>query len=117
MSEAEGPDVVWLGDVGSSDVASVGGKNASLGEMITSLAGAGIRVPDGFATTADAYWRFIDDNQLRARITGQIERLHSGAALADVGRTIREMVLEAQGWTRLGPSRSPARPRYRPCRR
>jgi pyruvate, water dikinase len=46
----------WFEDLSSEDVQVVGGKNASLGEMIRSLKEEGIRVPDGFATTADAYW-------------------------------------------------------------
>ena len=51
--------IVSLKDVGMSDVATVGGKNASLGEMIRHLDAAGVRVPRGFATTADAYRDFI----------------------------------------------------------
>jgi hypothetical protein len=55
------PLVIWYADLSSADVAKVGGKNASLGEMITRLQRAGINVPDGFATTADAYWMFLDE--------------------------------------------------------
>jgi pyruvate, water dikinase len=64
--------------IGSEDVALVGGKNASLGEMIASLREAGIRVPQGFATTADAYWRFLDANDLRPKVAEQMERLGRG---------------------------------------
>jgi pyruvate, water dikinase len=89
-------EVVWLSELTSGDVGLVGGKNASLGEMIRNLAGAGIRVPDGFATTARAYWAFLDANGLRERIAEQIDRLHAGTELADVGREIREQFLRAE---------------------
>jgi pyruvate, water dikinase len=86
----------WLDTLGNSDVPIVGGKNASLGEMVRELRQSGIHVPDGFATTAEAYWDFVDSNDLRARIADQIERLHAGTDLAEVGRGIREMFLAAE---------------------
>ena len=55
---ADSPHVLWFEKVGRGDVAKVGGKNASLGEMVAKLAKQGVRVPPGFATTADAYWRY-----------------------------------------------------------
>ncbi|MBA3528718.1 MAG: hypothetical protein H0T91_05315, partial [Propionibacteriaceae bacterium] len=48
-------NVLWFSDLGLSDLERVGGKNSSLGEMIGNLSAAGVRVPDGFATTAEAY--------------------------------------------------------------
>ncbi|MBP7408054.1 MAG: phosphoenolpyruvate synthase [Flavobacteriales bacterium] len=68
-------NILWLRDVRNTDVASVGGKNASLGEMIASLGGAGIRVPNGFAITAQAYWHFLDANGIREDITRSLSRL------------------------------------------
>jgi pyruvate,water dikinase len=56
----------------------VGGKNASLGEMIRALSSQEIRVPAGFATTADAYWQFVDANRLKERISGHLAELGSG---------------------------------------
>ncbi len=47
--------VLWFDEVGRADVSSVGGKNASLGEMVRGLGKAGVKVPEGFATTANAY--------------------------------------------------------------
>ncbi|MCD9624354.1 phosphoenolpyruvate synthase [Rhabdothermincola salaria] len=88
--------VVDLAEVTSADTALVGGKNASLGEMITNLSAEGISVPGGFATTADAYWSFLDGSDLRQVVVDQIDRLHGGAELADVGRTIRDAVLAAE---------------------
>ena len=89
---AERPLVVWLGDLDRGRVAEVGGKNASLGEMLRHLAGAGIHVPDGFATTAEAYWRFVDANDLRERIAGTLEDLKRGRLpLARAGRALRRL--------------------------
>ncbi|WP_347111031.1 phosphoenolpyruvate synthase [Paenarthrobacter sp. S56] len=89
-------DVLWFSDLGLSDLDQVGGKNASLGEMVGSLASAGVKVPDGFATTADAYRRFLSGSGLDARIEGLLEGLDSGdvAALARVGQQIRGLVRE-----------------------
>ncbi len=87
--------VIWFADLDRSDVGRVGGKNASLGEMIRYLAGAGIRVPDGFATTADAYWEFLELNELREKIARQATRLREGADLESVGRSVREHFLAA----------------------
>jgi len=90
----DAPLTLWLSDLGRGDGARVGGKNASLGEMIGHLEAAGIRVPGGFATTAAAYWRFIDENGLRAAITEAIGRLAPDHAnLHEVGGRIRAMIL------------------------
>ena len=65
--------IKWFDDVGLEDIAEVGGKNASLGELRRHLTGAGVRVPDGFAVTADAYNAFIADNDLADPILEVIE--------------------------------------------
>ena len=57
---ARAPLVIWFEELGRGDVPLVGGKNASLGEMVCHLAKRGVKVPAGFATTADAYWRFVE---------------------------------------------------------
>src|SRR4029450_9911397 len=75
MSITTNPNVRWFADLGLADLDQVGGKNSSLGEMIANLAGLGVRVPNGFATTADAYRRFIGGTGLADFI---------GAALAGV---------------------------------
>lgn len=89
-----GKYVAWLRDLRMTDLDRVGGKNASLGEMIGALAGAGIRVPGGFATTADAYRDFLSDTGLDARISGRLARLDSNdiVALAKCGAEIREWI-------------------------
>jgi pyruvate,water dikinase len=88
-------DVLWFSDLGLSDLDQVGGKNASLGEMVRNLASAGVKVPDGFATTADAYRRFLGGSGLDARIEGILEDLDSGdvAALASAGKQIRDLII------------------------
>ncbi|MGE5103233.1 MAG: PEP/pyruvate-binding domain-containing protein, partial [Betaproteobacteria bacterium] len=80
------------------DLAQVGGKNASLGEMIGELASAGIRVPGGFATTADAFREFLEYNELRPRIEHALASLDVSdvRALTDAGRTIRSWVAAAK---------------------
>ncbi len=86
--------VRWFDTVGVKDVPLVGGKNSSLGEMIQNLKAAGIRVPNGFATTADAYREFVRANQLHDRIHEQIELLkQEKITLEKCGRTIRGFFL------------------------
>lgn len=88
--------VVSLDAVGRGDVGRVGGKNASLGEMIRTLSGKGVRVPAGFATTAEAYWRFLDANALRERMAALLADLDAGrASLQETGAAIRAAVLRA----------------------
>jgi pyruvate, water dikinase len=89
MTENKSP-VIWFEDSGRSDVARVGGKNASLGEMIRNLATKGVRVPPGFATTSDAYWQYVETNGLRRVIADSLAALDAGhASLSEVGSTIR----------------------------
>jgi pyruvate,water dikinase len=88
--------VKWFNDLSARDVALVGGKNASLGEMSRSLMHAGIRVPPGFAITADCYWRFLEKNDLQERIAHQIASLAQGAELSAVGSAVRRLILEAE---------------------
>ncbi len=87
-------DVVWFDEVGVADVARVGGKNASLGEMLRSLTAVGVRVPDGFATTANAYRAFVAHNGLGARMSDALGEYRRGeVTLAVAGETIREAFL------------------------
>ncbi|HXX04035.1 MAG TPA: phosphoenolpyruvate synthase, partial [Xanthobacteraceae bacterium] len=88
------PHVIWFEQIERDDVALVGGKNASLGEMVRHLAGQGIKVPAGFATTAHAYWLFVAFNGLR-ETTGRLLRDLDGgrATLGEVGAAIRHAFL------------------------
>ncbi|WP_369130393.1 phosphoenolpyruvate synthase [Modestobacter roseus] len=89
-------NVRWFADLGLGDLEVVGGKNASLGEMISHLADAGVRVPDGFATTAAAYQRFLGDTGLAARIAERLRSLDTDdvRALSAAGAEIRRAVVE-----------------------
>ena len=89
-------NVVWFADLGLADLEQVGGKNASLGEMIGNLSSAGVRVPDGFATTAEAYRRFLGETGLADRIQAALDGLDTDDVrrLAEVGQQIRTAVLE-----------------------
>ena len=86
--------IVPLDALSMADVPRVGGKNASLGEMIRNLSGAGVKVPGGFATTAQAFWDFLDHNDLRARIQARLASLDVAdvTALAQAGAEIRARV-------------------------
>jgi pyruvate, water dikinase len=79
-----------------TDVEKVGGKNASLGEMISQLAGTGVRVPGGFATTAEAYREFLAHNGLAARIQQELESFNVDDvdALVKAGAKIRQWIVE-----------------------
>lgn len=88
--------VVWFESVGRDDVALVGGKNASLGEMTAHLATQGVRVPPGFATTADAYRQFVGANHLAEHIATELADYAAGkASLAEAGQSIRRAFLRA----------------------
>lgn len=77
----------------NDDVAQVGGKNASLGEMIQSLQQEGIRVPGGFATTAEAYRQFLQENELDGPLQEQLQRLEQEEqSLAETGQAIRKLI-------------------------
>ncbi|MCK5893797.1 MAG: phosphoenolpyruvate synthase [Endozoicomonadaceae bacterium] len=88
--------VIAFEHLGAADVERVGGKNASLGEMISSLTSAGVSVPAGFATTTEAYWDFLEKSGLNERIyslldTLDVDDLH---ALAKTGTQIRQWVID-----------------------
>ncbi|MER7251409.1 phosphoenolpyruvate synthase [Kribbella sp. NPDC000426] len=83
------PRTVWLTDEAGTDLASVGGKNASLGVMVRELGAQGIKVPEGFATTAAAYREYVEAGGLGPVIDRQIRRYRGKAPLASVGAVIR----------------------------
>ncbi|MCC7194019.1 MAG: phosphoenolpyruvate synthase [Gemmatimonadaceae bacterium] len=94
MPEAAGPYVVGLDEVTSGDLALVGGKNASLGEMIRNLSAAGIRVPDGFATTVRSYRALLATGGLHDRIAETLDRFKRGKLpLERAGSAIRKAIL------------------------
>jgi len=88
--------VIWFDQLGINDIDSVGGKNASLGEMISHLSDLGIRVPDGFATTAGAFRTFLAQDDLDKRISSRLARLDTSdvTALVEAGAEIRQWILD-----------------------
>jgi pyruvate, water dikinase len=95
MASAHHPPLVRpFEEVTNDDVAEVGGKNASLGEMIRDLRAQGVRVPDGFATTAAAYRDFLAENDLHEPLTSLIREMRDGElSLPEAGKAIRERIL------------------------
>ena len=89
-------NVIWFENLRMTDVESVGGKNASLGEMISQLTEKGVRVPTGFATTAEAYRTFLAHNGLSERISQALAALDVDdvTELARVGKEIRQWILD-----------------------
>ncbi|MFV2247052.1 PEP/pyruvate-binding domain-containing protein, partial [Escherichia coli] len=78
------PLVLWYNQLGTNDVDRGGGKNASLGGMITNLSGMGVSVPNGFATTADAFNPFLDQSGVNQRINELLDKtdIDDGTQLA-----------------------------------
>ncbi|MCD6733397.1 MAG: phosphoenolpyruvate synthase [Burkholderiaceae bacterium] len=97
MSQHEGRLVVPFEELRMTDVDSVGGKNASLGEMISQLAASGVRVPGGFATTAHAFREFLRESDLAGRIDARLHELNTEdvKALAECGAEIRGWIVGA----------------------
>ncbi|WP_275096808.1 phosphoenolpyruvate synthase [Sedimenticola hydrogenitrophicus] len=88
--------VQWLSELGMDDVEHVGGKNASLGEMIQNLSNLGVQVPGGFATTAFAYREYLATDGLADRINEALDKLDvdNVRALAETGARIRQWIME-----------------------
>ena len=88
--------VIGLEKLGKHDVEIVGGKNSSLGEMISHLANAGVSVPGGFATTAAAYREFLEQSGLNAKISAELKKLNVDDvnALAEAGAKIRQWIVD-----------------------
>ncbi|PVZ68957.1 phosphoenolpyruvate synthase [Pelagibaculum spongiae] len=89
--------ILWFEELGMQDVDRVGGKNASLGEMISQLSGVGVRVPGGFATTAHAYREFLESAGLNQLVRDKLETLDVDdvAALMSAGKEIRQAIMDA----------------------
>lgn len=89
-------NVLWYEKLGMGDLDQVGGKNASLGEMISHLSGAGVTVPGGFATTADAFNEFLEQSGLNQKIYNLLDALDVDdvRALASAGSQIRQWIVD-----------------------
>jgi pyruvate,water dikinase len=89
--------ILWFKEIRKSDVALVGGKNASLGEMFSQLSPRGIRIPDGFALTADAFWYFLKENKIDKEIKEVFSKFdtRSVRSLQETGKRARNLILKA----------------------
>ncbi len=98
MNASGSETVIWFEALSRTELPRVGGKNASLGEMVSRLSEKGVSVPSGFATSADAYWRFIDENDLRDVIAETFDYRSAGKmTLAEAGQSIRRAII-AGNW-------------------
>ena len=96
-SPAREPFVAWFEALNNRDVPRVGGKNASLGEMVQQLGKKGVRVPEGFATTAQAYREYVKANGIEARLAARMQALERGeATLHETGEAARRLFLDGQ---------------------
>src|SRR3989344_3617512 len=93
-----GKNILWFREVGVKDVALAGGKNSSLGEMYTNLASKGVNVPNGFATTADAYFYFLDSTGLTDQINEILKdvNVHDLKSLQEKGKKVRALIIGSQ---------------------
>ena len=91
-------NILWFSEIGINDVPKVGGKNASLGEMIGNLAVKGVSVPNGFATTAEAYFNFLTQTGLDKKIETVLKDLdfHNLKQLSEKGKAVRELIIGAE---------------------
>lgn len=96
-------NVLWYDGLGMNDVERVGGKNASLGEMISNLSNMGVSVPNGFATTADAFRTFMSQSGLHDKIQAELNALdvEDVDALAVTGKKVRQWVMDTPFQTDL----------------
>src|SRR3990167_5279248 len=90
--------ILWFEEQSATQLGRVGGKNASLSEMIRTLVPLGVRVPAGFAVTADAYWQFLRAHTLEAPIAAQLDAMKSGRQTLQVtGAAIRRLIGAPEG--------------------
>jgi pyruvate, water dikinase len=90
--------ILNFNEISLTDIAQVGGKNSSLGEMFRNLSSKGVRVPDGFATTSFAYWDFLKKNKLDERLMNKLQELDTTgfSNLKVIGEACRKMILDAK---------------------
>ncbi len=90
-------DILWLREISFKDVPRVGGKNASLGEMYKSLSKKGVNIPDGFALTTSAYWKFLKENELDKKLSDLFKKYNPGSikSLKKTGKKARKLILKS----------------------
>ncbi len=94
----DGKNILWFDELGIEDIPYVGGKNASLGEMYTSLTKLGVKIPFGFAVTAHAYRTFIEESGLKDKIVKHLSDLNTSDLenLQERGRKVRALIMDAE---------------------
>lgn len=96
MKSFQTPYIIRFSEMSIEDVPKVGGKNASLGEMLRHLAPKEVNIPDGFATTSDAYRYFLQSNKLEPEIRSLLDKYHNKSiTLAEAGRGIRKLFINS----------------------
>jgi pyruvate, water dikinase len=96
MKSLQTPFIIRFSEMGINDVPKVGGKNASLGEMLRHLTPRGVNIPDGFATTSDAYWFFLRSNKLEEKIQSLLDQYQNQKiTLNEAGRAIRQLFMNS----------------------
>lgn len=90
--------IIWFKDLSSRDVPKVGGKNASLGEMLSKLSKKGVNIPDGFALTSEAYWYFLRENKLEGKLRKLVRGLkHRDVKnLQKIGSAARRLIMSGK---------------------
>lgn len=90
-------NIKWFEEISIKDIPIVGGKNASLGEMLSTLKTENINIPNGFATTAQSFWKFVEYNNLKEKIKLLIEQWkNKKISLQKTGRSIRKLILHSK---------------------
>ena len=90
--------ILWLKEISIKDVPLVGGKNASLGEMFSKLTEKGVNIPDGFALTSTAYWRFLKENKIDQKLREIFAKFNSKSikSLKETGKSARNLILKSE---------------------
>jgi pyruvate,water dikinase len=97
MKEKSKKFILWFKETSKRDVALVGGKNASLGEMLSQLLEKGVNIPDGFATTSFAYWHFLRENNILPKLKNLFKKLDikNIKSLQETGKQARNLILKS----------------------
>jgi len=98
MIQKSQKNILWFKEISAKDVPLVGGKNASLGEMIRELSSKGINIPDGFTLTTEAYWYFLRENKIEEKLKEIFEKFRSQSikSLQETGKEARSLILKAK---------------------
>ena len=90
--------IMSFNEIDMNNLPQVGGKNASLGEMYQKLTPKGLKIPDGFSTTSQAYWDFLDKNGIREKLVELLSKLDHKeySNLGEIGEKSRELILNAK---------------------